>query len=380
MPSSISNSDSELPMPLPTATTPDQRSDHGLIRPIPPQPWTRLAGLTVALLVVAVIGWEVACRQMGYERSFEDSPGLWAEQRRAVRPDSVVIIGASRALFDVNLDTFESGFGRRPIQLALVGSSPYPILDDLANDESFRGVVICGVTRGAYFGPPEPLFTMPLKSLDRYHRGTLAQRAGHFLSLPLDRAFAFLQQDDLSLAALLARLPIPNRPEALLPPKIPGFIHTMALDREGRMRPAVAQPGELQRAVQQIWLPLFTPPPPPPYVPADAFMAGVGAMFDERFRRSAEAVAKLRSRGARVVFVHFPSVPPLADLEEQFTPRAVFWDGLLEATGAPGIFHADHPELAGFDCPEWSHLTAEDAVEFTRALLPHLQAALAASP
>ena len=49
---------------------------------------------------------------------------------------------------------------------------------------------------------------------------------------------------------------------------------------------------------------------------------------------------------------------------------------LLKVTGAPGIYFEDHPELAGFDCPEWSHLSAGDSVEFTKRLVPHLRTAL----
>ncbi|MGH7957808.1 MAG: hypothetical protein ACREH8_12485 [Opitutaceae bacterium] len=42
----------------------------------------------------------------------------------------------------------------------------------------------------------------------------------------------------------------------------------------------------------------------------------------------------------------------------------------------PAIHFAEHADLSTFDCPEWSHLSAEDSVEFTRRLVPHLQAAL----
>jgi hypothetical protein len=45
--------------------------------------------------------------------------------------------------------------------------------------------------------------------------------------------------------------------------------------------------------------------------------------------------------------------------------------------GAPGIHFEDHPQLAGFDCPEWSHLTSADAVQFTATLMPLLENALA---
>ncbi len=42
----------------------------------------------------------------------------------------------------------------------------------------------------------------------------------------------------------------------------------------------------------------------------------------------------------------------------------------------PGIYFEDYPELADFTCPEWSHLSAGDSVEFTKRLVPHLRAAL----
>jgi hypothetical protein len=37
-------------------------------------------------------------------------------------------------------------------------------------------------------------------------------------------------------------------------------------------------------------------------------------------------------------------------------------------------FTEDFPELADFTCPEWSHLSAGDSVEFTKRLVPHLGA------
>jgi hypothetical protein len=40
------------------------------------------------------------------------------------------------------------------------------------------------------------------------------------------------------------------------------------------------------------------------------------------------------------------------------------------------LHYQDFSELAGFNCPEWSHLTAGDSVEFTKRLVPHLRTAL----
>ena len=50
------------------------------------------------------------------------------------------------------------------------------------------------------------------------------------------------------------------------------------------------------------------------------------------------------------------------------------WDRLLRETGAPGVHFEDHAELQGFDCPEWSHLNAEDSVEFSRRLVRVMKA------
>jgi hypothetical protein len=49
-------------------------------------------------------------------------------------------------------------------------------------------------------------------------------------------------------------------------------------------------------------------------------------------------------------------------------------------TGAPGIYYSDFPELAGFNCPEWSHLSAGDSVEFSKCLVSHLRDALNMGP
>ena len=143
-----------------------------------------------------------------------------------------------------------------------------------------------------------------------------------------------------------------------------------------RMTEQCARSGELQRRIQQIWLPLFTPPPPPSYVPKEAFMESMGKAVEARFRNTVAAVEKLRARGGKIVFVRFPNSGELKALEERLSPRAQTWEPLLKTTNAPGIYSEDFPELSSFNCPEWSHLSAGDSVEFSKRLVPHLRAAL----
>jgi hypothetical protein len=105
-------------------------------------------------------------------------------------------------------------------------------------------------------------------------------------------------------------------------------------------------------------------------------MAEVKKAVGQRFQDIIAVVQKIRARGGKVVFVGFPHSGGLKEIEDRDTPRAQTWDPLLKATQAPGIYYSDFPELAGFQCPEWSHLTAGDSVEFTKRLVPHLREAL----
>jgi hypothetical protein len=137
-----------------------------------------------------------------------------------------------------------------------------------------------------------------------------------------------------------------------------------------------AQPGKLQSTIQQRWLRLFSPPPLPTYIPKEVFMEKMISAQEDRFIDTMKAVEKLRARGGKIVFVRLPVSGELKTLEDRISPRAQLWEPLLKRTGATGIYFEDFPELASFTCPEWSHLSAGDSVEFSRRLVPHLRTAL----
>ncbi len=208
------------------------------------------------------------------------------------------------------------------------------------------------------------------KAVRRSHTQTLAQRASHDLGVYLDKVFAFLNQDDLTLGVLLGQLPIPNRPNAQVPPKFPPYFASLDRERRARMVEQCERPGKLQDRVKHGWIPLFTPPPPPSYVPKEVFGKQMHDAFEGRFADTKALVEKFRARGGKIVFVRFPMNGDLKTLEDRDTPRARIWDRLLKETAAPGIYFEDFPELASFTCPEWSHLSAGDSVEFTKTTCP----------
>jgi hypothetical protein len=192
-------------------------SNSDFERTIPALPWPRVLLAVAGLSFTATIAWEIHARASGYQPTLNDTADLWSETRAKLKPDSLVLLGTSRMLFDLDLDLVEQGLGQKPLQLALVGSSPYPILADVAADETFRGTVVLDVVPAIYFAPPgSPPFNASEKALRHYRSWNYAQKWSHQISLRLEKQLAFLQQEDLTLARLLERLPIPNRAHALV--------------------------------------------------------------------------------------------------------------------------------------------------------------------
>src|SRR6266481_5826713 len=341
MPSSTSNFKRRLRLPRLFFRKPSQlESVHGgppleYERPIPPVTWRGITVVVVLIVIAATCAWEFYCRSIGYGPTLNDNEDLWTMARRRVKPESVVIIGDSRAWYDLDLDELEKGLGKRPVQLAMGGSCAYPVLADLANDENFHGTIICSIVPRLFVAPPgTPPMERTEKTVRRSHTQTPAQRVSQYLAMPLEEHVAFLKQEEMTLEDLLKRMPITNRPGALVHTRLTPSFGTVDRERRARMIEQCAQPGsELQKRIQQIWLPLFTPPPPPSYIPKDVFMAKIEEAIEKRFHDTVAAAEKLRARGGKIVFVRLPVSGGLKALEDKTTPRSQTWDPLLQATG-----------------------------------------------
>src|SRR5436853_7815322 len=305
MPSSTSNFKRILRLPRLFFRTPTEtESIHGgppleFERPIPQIPWRGITVVVVLVVIAAASAWELYCRSIGYGPTLEDNEDLWTITRQRVKPESIVIIGDSRGWYDLDLDELQRGLGSRPVQLAMGGGCGYPVLADLADDKPFHGTIICSFVPRLFFAPPgTPPMERGEKAVRRSHTQTPAQQASQYIAMPLEEHVAFLKQEELTLDDLLKCLPIPNPPGALVPPRGPRSFGTLDPERRSRMIEECARPGsELQRRIQQIWLPLFTPPPPPSYIPKEVFLAKMKEAIETRFRDVIAGVNKLRARG-----------------------------------------------------------------------------------
>src|SRR5205823_12500199 len=121
MPSFISNFKQRLRLPRMFFRRPSREEQiHGgppleFERPIPPIPWRGITVVVVLIVIGATTAWELHARSIGYGPTLNDNEDLWALRRRAVLPESIVVVGDSRAWYDVDLDEIQRGLGKRPI-------------------------------------------------------------------------------------------------------------------------------------------------------------------------------------------------------------------------------------------------------------------------
>jgi hypothetical protein len=358
-----------------SSTSASERDRHE--RVVPRAPWTRIGVLTLVIQLVAWVGWE------GYWRAhylvpddYGDTPAAWQVQRERATGNSTVLIGSSRMWQDVDLTAWHEVTGIRPIQLAVAGKNPRPVLRDLANDPAFHGQVLCGVHPYLFFVESEAPM---LELMQRGRTQTLSQRASHQIGTALEQWLAFMD-NETRLSTLWKNAPLPLRAGAF-PIREVGKGHVMRADRGARMWARLEQDPAYTAKFRGSWL-FFAGGPQPSLEeePASAMTAypGLVAIVDRVAAEVAADVEKIRARGGDVAFIRLPSDGPIYADETRSFPRWLAWEPLLIKTQTAGVHFADYPELQGFHLPDWSHMAAEDSVRFTRRLAPLVLQSIAA--
>lgn len=322
--------------------------------------------LSLIIAVVFLLSWESFWRSKGFIPTFNDDKALWADKRQEVYLPSgsaTVFIGSSRIKFDLDIPSWEQQTGEQAVQLALVGTSPVLVLQDLANDEAFTGKVVIDVTEPLFFSQLPPFQQSAVEATAYYKRQSPSEKISSAINLSLESQLTFLEEKRFSLNALLNGVPLPNRPGVFQFPAFPmGFEWTTA-DRQTYMSELfLSNPEDIKRQTD-IWSALLLSSPVPPISGDD---------LDQLLAEVKASVDRIRNRGGKVIFVRTPSSGPFAEAEQKGYPRDQYWDRLLAVTNAPGIHFRDYAETKNFTCPEWSHLSLEDAIRYTGHLIQQL--------
>jgi hypothetical protein len=325
-------------------------------------------GAALVLILSFIVFWEYYWRQKGFPLSYNDDKVIWANIRGKIYlpPEkSTVFIGDSRAKFDIHLETWKALTGEEPVQLAMVGTSPRPVLINLANDEHFRGKVIIGVSEAA-------LYSLDTTSRERsardgieyYKNETPAQNLNASIDFMLESKLVFLEEGKFGLNSLLSELDISNRPGIVsrnLPPKKFSFF---SRDRQAAMTDMFFQDSMLRQQVINYWTQGALRNKSEPIQ---------GDTLEHFFQQLKNAMDKIRSRGGKIMMIRPPSTGSVLARETKSYPRDQYWDRLLKFTGIDGIYYTDYPEMASLTCPEESHLSPSDAARYTNSLIKILQ-------
>jgi len=314
--------------------------------------WCRALVCGLLCTVIVLGAWEAFWRAWGFAPVIEDDLGIWAVVRRGVDRGgggpAIVLLGASRMQLDVDPRVLRAETGRKAAMLAIDGSSPLPVLADLAGRSSFDGLIICSLLPQWLADGGEDR-GRSARWVRKYHQQKWSFWIETRLSLFLQDSFVFryrgLLPDRLWRNFLDGEMPRP--PYAAM--------------RSDRYRPADYSLTDIaklraaridrQREIVAAAEPLDD------------------AEFAARLAWIEDMVQLVRDRGGSVIFVRLPSCGETLELEEATWPREKYWDRFAATTSARTLHFADHPELSSFDCPDGSHLDHRDAVPFTRALV-----------
>lgn len=327
------------------------------------------AAISAVILTTVVIGcWELYLRNKNYPISYNDDASLWSTKRKTIyKPlnQATVFIGSSRIKFDLDIPTWESITGEKAIQLSFVGTSPRPLLKDLANDTRFTGKVIIDVTEGIFFDRNEEMANRSAtKALEHYKKWTPSEKFSTAINNGLESMFVFLDKDKFSLNALLTDLEIPSRKGVWVFPLFPKGFEMCTSERQNFMTDEFVNDTAQHNKQIKNWE--F-------FGDFKKFKAIDGDSLEMIFKDIKRSIDKINQRGGRVLFVRTPSTGSYWETESTVFIREKYWDAMLAYTNTPGIHFKDYPETANVTCPEWSHLTPQDAIEYTKSFIKQLE-------
>lgn len=315
-----------------------------------------LTALAIAFVLAgsALYAVERHWRARGYTPIIVDAPDLWALQRaKASSADrAIVFLGASRTLYAIDRATVRARLpGVEPVMLAMDGRYPLATLRDLAADEDFRGIVVCDID-GAGFAAPS--LDMQQPEVDYYHQEFSPSRALHRMALNHWQLQAVIARSDFSLLRSAVRLwnreGEPFRPYQWLDRRRFGHI-----DYE-RGDPTL-QPRQLAAHVEKHGGHL-------PRIPFAQWWPQVEA--------ANQWVRAIQARGGEVIFYASPTSGQRRDVEEDWFPRALYWERMVAATSAKTLNALDVPALRDFPLPDDSHIDYRQKPAYTHALMDAL--------
>lgn len=344
----------------------NQRLPHLAWKPI------LIGALLLFVTFVAVMEWRLAAK--GFRQSIADSEALWQAERERARflgKDALILIGGSRIQLGIDLDVLRQLTGLEPVQLAIDGTPPIPILEGLAHDSQIRGTVM--VDYYDYFlapaGPGNQAVHYEARFAQTERRRMIDYNfSENYLTDHWRRLLRSYADGTRPLTALFTRVFGDATPQYLITlwdrsrladyslVSMPDFYYRRVIRNLGQeiQFPAKTTYADVEQTLRSRIAEIK---------PAD------NTVYTGRLDYLESLVRTIQARGGKVFFVVMPSSGLVREIEQRSYPKPQFWDRLVNQTSAHTVHFEDFPVLRGFKCPDGSHLDYRDRARFTAALV-----------
>lgn len=337
-----------------------------------------LAGALLMLLAYVGIT-EAALSEKGFSPTVNDTEALWLNERErasSLGQGALILVGASRIQLDLDLRVLREKTGLEPVQLAIDGSSYVPVLQGLARDPTIRGTVVVDLMPG-----PVSFEVGPTGTSQHYQSEYDTFSAGN-VRWPTYR----------TLDAWLARVIRPHlinfadggRPWDSLVNRVtnanasPQYLSSFAdRSRQADYQRVTMPDFYLRRVYRHIGSPVEIDINQSTDHLARQLTEYIGRLHpmpeSEQTQKGLldleDAVAAIQLHGGTVIIMTMPTSGLVQEADSRRFPRALYWDRVAANTTARTIHWQDHPGLAGFVCPDGSHLDKRDTVAFSNAFV-----------
>lgn len=317
-----------------------------------PRRWAVAWIVALTLAAAGLLAYERTWRAKGLEPSVIDSPQLWSAARDQVDEESVVFLGASRTVYGIDPAAWRRERpGEDPVMLAINGHYPVAALQDLADDENFRGTVIVDIDS---YGLLAAHHDMQQPWIDFHRQRWNFNWHVHRALLNTWQSHSVLANPGIALMPWLKRTWVKGGFQLPYSESFP--------DRSGFMR--------FDKVDIAVLAAHFDAGVDPKIA---RFPAPSPTEFVAQARPVVDAAQRIRARGGRVMFVTLPVQGRLVEMETRYMPRAQYWDAFAALPGVHAVHYEDVPEWRGLVLPDRSHVTREGRAVLTAGLAAELR-------
>ena len=324
---------------------------------IPNAPYKQIWFLGLLLLVVALFLNEQRWRNKGFLPNITDTKLYWGLQRDNVYSDNgkkkIVIIGFSRSQLGIVPEVLEAQFNNyKVVHLAIDGANAFAVLKDLSEDFDFNGIVLFDTFSPSLLNYKElgakPWIDFYRNNFKNY--GVIEKKLNLLIN-------TWLQTNIVSLSSQLS---LRNILQSKFTPKL-SFLH---MD-QNRYKQAYyydrMTATDLKRRREKRIEGAKKNFRPASVHDEIIFKKVVNNELLSFYKR-------LKFRGGDLILIRMPTTDEPWQHSQMKYPKKKFWDQITNWSHIPTIHFKDYKELSSFDCPDTSHLDANDAPEFTKRL------------